>query len=189
MRSRFQSAGPWAAEPFATSKAPSLRRASAVMHRTSVLAAIVFPSLRPPTKTIRPSTRPAAAPPSGNPVKALISASKLAAVASSARVDALERSPERNEQALRGDGQSVGLPALRGPTAAASRRSLGRNAPSIGGVVIEASPRPNHRSKAFLIGLHRLALPNRRPGPSSCGSAPGSLIRPMRLLVTPPRKR
>ena len=69
---------------------------------------------------------------------------------------------------------------------AVSSRSLGRNAPSIGGVVIEASPRPSHLSQSLPDGLHRRS-PQYDAGPVQCGSAPSILIRPMRLLVTPPR--
>jgi hypothetical protein len=72
IRSRFQAAGAFVAEPLATSRAPSRAGASAVIHVASGLASIVFPPCWPPRKTILPSISPAAAPPSGNPAKALI---------------------------------------------------------------------------------------------------------------------
>ena len=89
IRSRFQSAGPFVAEPLATSRAPSRAGASAVMHvdiagwpRSSFLRSW------PPTKTMLPSIKPTAAPPSGNPANALISASKEADRRAARLVDA-----------------------------------------------------------------------------------------------------
>ena len=78
IRSRFQSAGPFVAEPLATSSAPSRAGASAVMHLISASGGDRLAVMLAAEKTMLPSTRPTAAPPSGNPAKALISASKEA---------------------------------------------------------------------------------------------------------------
>jgi hypothetical protein len=59
------------------------------MHLISGLLAIVLPSFWPPTNAILPSIMPTAAPPSGNPANALISASKDATGALSGLAAAL----------------------------------------------------------------------------------------------------
>ena len=172
IRSRFHAAGPLVAEPLATSKAPSEAGASAVMQATPGFLASVVPPRSPPTKTILPSIKPTAAPPSGRPVSALMAMSKDA-IASPPGLSA--RKSERSEETITPcevTARQSGAGASRFDDAR-SKRSLGRKAPSIGGIVIDASPRPNQLSTAFLSGFI-VPLPDRtRPNRTRGRSSPG----------------
>jgi hypothetical protein len=174
IRSRFQAAGPLVAEPLATSKPPSEAGASAVMQETSGFLPSVVPPRSPPTKTIAPSIKPTAAPPSGKPVSALIGLSKDAISAPSSLST---RKSERSEETITPcevTARQSGAGASRFD-GARSKRSLGRKAPSIGGIVIDASPRPNQLSTAFLSGFI-VAFPNRtRPNKTRGRSSPDRL--------------
>src|SRR6202041_1787721 len=97
IRSRFHAAGPLVAEPLATSKAPSDAGARAAVQAASGFLASVVPPRSPPTNSILPSIKPAAAPPSGRPVRALIGVSKDAI---SAPLGLSTRKSERSEETI-----------------------------------------------------------------------------------------
>jgi hypothetical protein len=103
---------------------------------------------------------PTAAPPSGNPANALISVSKDARGAPSGLSTLNSERPDETTKPRDVSARQSGSGVSR-TVAAESRRSLGRKAPSIGGTVIEASPRPNQLSIALRNGFMR-GLPNTR---------------------------
>src|SRR6202046_1677436 len=168
IRSRSPAAGPLGAEPLATSRAPSEAGASAVMQATPGFLASVVPPRSPPTKTILPSIKPTAATPSRRPDSAPIGVSKDA-IASPPALST--RKSERSEETITPcevTARQSGAGASRFD-GARSKRSLGREAPSIGGIVIDASPRPNQVSTAFLSGFIAGVRSGRGAGPVGIG--------------------